>query len=203
MFSFPFVATVCGCRLHNVMNNFVFEFLAVATKSEMSNYTEFAGVSLISSVDSVMAFAPWNSPGPFSCINDNDVVMTMCDKGPQMKEPFACDSFNFNPNSGNGCFNALKTFELSPGNTTYLHTTRCGGGQVAKQVTSAFGVNYKYCMNTDNEWTLTNHYQVPLPLCQDTCDQHENCVGYSVDSSNCYIFGANTLPAGTSWIKIV
>jgi hypothetical protein len=85
--------------------------------------------------------------------------------------------------------------------TTYLHTTRCAEGVAGTHVQSQRSV-YKDCTGIHNVFILTKTFQLPPPLCLQTCDSDATCVGYTTDAKGegCWILGSTAgLPGHTYW----
>jgi hypothetical protein len=87
--------------------------------------------------------------------------------------------------------------------TTYLHTTRCAEGVTGTHVQSQRSV-YKKCTGINNIFFLTKTFQLPPPLCLQTCDSDATCVGYTTDAKGegCWVLGSQSAAVGPTYWKV-
>jgi hypothetical protein len=83
-----------------------------------------------------------------------------------------------------------RTDSSAPRQTTYVHKTRCGdsAGGIGRIVTTNKNA-YKKCMNSKIVMGLKSAFHLPPNVCKSTCDDQEDCVGYTIDTTeeNCWI----------------
>ena len=139
-----------------------------------------------------------NTYGPSIPMFPEDALLSICDSRRDL-----CLTFNYNrqPDSN---FPDLKVFQTDSNWDSYLSTTLCDKGVTATNVSSPKGNQYKYCNGYDNANILKAKYQLPPALCQSTCDQDDECIGYAVDTvgQNCYTYKGAAYSNIESWVYL-
>jgi hypothetical protein len=83
-----------------------------------------------------------------------------------------------------------RTDSSAPRQTTYVHKTRCGDSADGTGRIVATNKNaYKKRMNSKIVMGLKSTFHLPPNVCKSTCDAQEDCVGYTIDTTeeNCWI----------------
>lgn len=98
----------------------------------------------------------------------------------------------------------FKTYNPDSNWDSYLSTTRCGEGVVASNKTSPNGNVYKYCADFSDNNDQKATFQLPPSLCQETCEEDEECVGYAVDTpgQNCITYKGRGPGSWSSYVYI-
>lgn len=106
--------------------------------------------------------------------------LSLCDDNREL-----CLAMEYNSNDVE-----FKTYNPDSNWDSYLSTTRCAKGVVASNKSSPDGNVYKYCADFTDDNTQKATFQLPPQLCQETCDDDEECVGYAVDTEgqNCITY---------------
>ena len=128
-----------------------------------------------------------SSPGVTGCVSKEDSAL----KFPVDITLQICDTVQ-DCRAVQGNANCLKRLgNETPGNTTYLSVTKCGGkGVNATIITSASGHKYKYCDRVgDAILHTTKLFALPPDLCEATCSNDVNCAAFQTDGQLCFILG--------------
>jgi len=110
--------------------------------------------------------------------------LSLCDDNREL-----CLSMEYNSNDME-----FKTYNPDSNWDSYLSATRCAKGVVASNKSSPNGNVYKYCADYKDDNAQKATFQLPPQLCQETCEDDEECVGYAVDTpgQNCITYKAQS-----------
>ena len=165
------------------MLRYMMLFLTVVMGMQLKqNSTYYPMLGINATLDGPAGFKTGDAPSTESRVNMNiPGVKLSYDLLMQIADANKADYVNTDDASGDN--HGVGWFTRDSAATTYLSTSRCGQGRVGTHVQSTSGGVYKKCFENFDHFDVRGQFTLPPFLCQQTCDEDNDCVGYIVNNA--------------------